>query len=64
MICEDEGADDEDGSLCPPPHAPVCGGGDPGPGLGCRAMPMELWSFEKARIFMDFQWFSMIFHGF
>eukprot|EP00490_Sorites_sp_Unknown_P018608 CAMPEP_0114690234 /NCGR_PEP_ID=MMETSP0191-20121206/65462_1 /TAXON_ID=126664 /ORGANISM="Sorites sp." /LENGTH=202 /DNA_ID=CAMNT_0001979889 /DNA_START=108 /DNA_END=716 /DNA_ORIENTATION=+ len=43
---EDEGADDEDGSLCPPPHASACGGGD----LGFRAMPMELWSFGKGSV--------------
>lgn len=52
-VCgEDEGADDEDGSLCPPPHASVCGGGDPGlpDRLGFRAMPMELWSFEKGSV--------------
>ncbi|CAJ1363433.1 unnamed protein product [Effrenium voratum] len=52
-VCgEDEGADDEDGSLCPPPRASVCGGGDPRlpEGLGVRAMPLELWSFEKGSV--------------
>eukprot|EP00440_Ansanella_granifera_P050937 gb/GFBE01055208.1/.p1 GENE.gb/GFBE01055208.1/~~gb/GFBE01055208.1/.p1 ORF type:complete len:215 (+),score=58.18 gb/GFBE01055208.1/:1-645(+) len=47
---EDEGADDEDGSLCPPPCAMVCGGGLQRlqTQLGDRrAVPMELWSFEK-----------------
>jgi len=45
----DEGADDEDGSLGPPPHALVCGGGirtaplQLGPGW----VPMKLWSSDK-----------------
>lgn len=52
-ICgEDEGADDEDGSLCPPPRASVRGGGDlrlP-ERLGLRATPVRLWSFEKGSV--------------
>mmetsp|Transcript_145122 Transcript_145122/g.205403 ORF Transcript_145122/g.205403 Transcript_145122/m.205403 type:complete len:211 (-) Transcript_145122:383-1015(-) len=52
-VCgEDEGADDEDGSLCPPPRASVRGGGDlrlP-ERLGLRATPVRLWSFEKGSV--------------
>mmetsp|Transcript_68639 Transcript_68639/g.161451 ORF Transcript_68639/g.161451 Transcript_68639/m.161451 type:complete len:212 (-) Transcript_68639:343-978(-) len=52
-VCgEDEGAEDEDGSICPPPRASVRGGGDPGlpERLGLRATPMRLWSFEKGSV--------------
>mmetsp|Transcript_75567 Transcript_75567/g.161951 ORF Transcript_75567/g.161951 Transcript_75567/m.161951 type:complete len:195 (+) Transcript_75567:196-780(+) len=46
----DEGSDDEDGDIRPPPHALLaCGGGIRTINhIGCRdAVPIELWSSEK-----------------